>query len=57
MNHIEEYAIQKGYSLREIRTSKGIANRPVTQIPDNLKDKYNNIEEYFADVHDYINGL
>jgi hypothetical protein len=57
MNHIEEYAIQKGYSLHEIRTSKGIANRPVTQIPDNLKDKYNNIEEYFADVHDYINGL
>jgi hypothetical protein len=50
-NWIEEYGVAKGYSVRELR------QRKVTAIPDNLKDKYSSIDEYFDDIHNYINGL
>jgi len=50
-NWIEEYGVSKGYSVRELHQTK------VTAIPDNLKDKYNSIDEYFDDIHNYINGL
>ena len=50
-NWIEEYGVAKGYSVRELR------QRKVTTIPDNMKDKYKTFDEYFDDIHNYINGL
>ena len=50
-NWIEEYGVAKGYSVRELR------QRKVTTIPDNMKDKYSSNDEYFDDIHNYINGL
>ena len=50
-NWIEEYGVAKGYSVHELH------QRKVTAIPDNMKDKYNSIDEYFDDIHNYINGL
>ena len=51
MNIYEEYGVQKGYTLAELR-------RPVAkpEVPAHLRDVYPTYDEYRQAVHDFLNG-
>ncbi len=52
-NVYEEYLVQKGYSLSEIRKAAPIADK---RVPERFRDRYSTYEEYRAALHDFMNG-
>jgi hypothetical protein len=53
LNCYEEYLVQKGYSLSEIRQAAPVADK---RVPAHLRDRYDTYEEYTAAIHDFLNG-
>jgi hypothetical protein len=52
-NVYEEYLVQKGYSLSEIRQIPAPADK---RVPAHLRDRYSTYEEYRDAIHDFLNG-
>jgi hypothetical protein len=53
LNCYEEYLVQKGYSLMEIRKTPAVADK---RVPAHLRDRYSTYEEYREAIHDFLNG-
>lgn len=53
MNVYEEYLVQKGYSLSEIRQVAPVADK---RVPAHLRDRYASYEEYREAIADFLNG-
>tara|TARA_Y100000593_G_scaffold82647_1_gene155401 strand:- start:87 stop:245 length:159 start_codon:yes stop_codon:yes gene_type:complete len=50
LNYLEKYGVQKGYSLRELRSTK---------CKESIKDypsRFTSYEEYCDALHEYLNG-
>ncbi len=52
-NVYEEYLVQKGYSLSEIRQAPKVVDK---RVPERFRDRYSTYEEYRAALHDFMNG-
>jgi hypothetical protein len=53
MNVYEEYLVQKGYSLSEIRQAPKVADK---RVPARFRDRYSTYEEYQEAIADFLNG-
>jgi hypothetical protein len=53
MNIYENYFLQKGYSLYEVRQMTAV---PDQRVPERLRDRYATYEEYRAAIHDFLNA-
>ena len=50
MNVYEQYVIEKGYTLQEVR-------KPIRpEVPAHLRDIYPTYEAYREAIHDFLNG-
>jgi hypothetical protein len=52
-NVYEEYLVQKGYSLSEIRQAPKVVDK---RVPAGMRDRYSTYEEYREAIHDFLNG-
>jgi hypothetical protein len=51
MNVYEEYVVQKGYTLQEVR-------KPIRpEVPKEFQHIYATYEEYRQALHDFLNGI
>ena len=58
LNYLEKYAVQKGYSPREIYQTKS-NSETLAEIIDRRRDypsRFSSYEEYLDALHDYLNG-
>ena len=58
LNYLEKYAVQKGYSAREIYKTKS-NSETLAEIIDRRRDfpsRFSSYEEYIDALHDYLNG-
>lgn len=53
LNCYEEYMVQKGYTLAEIRQAPLVADK---RVPANLRDHYDTYEQYQEAIYDFLNG-
>lgn len=53
LNCYEEYLVQKGYTLAEIRQAPSVADK---RVPANLRDRYDTYEQYQEAIYDFLNG-
>jgi len=53
LNCYEEYLVQKGYTLAEIRRAPAVADK---RVPANLRDRYDTYEQYQEAIYDFLNG-
>ena len=51
LNYLEEYGVAKGYSVRELHSTK------VNKSNKDYPDRYDTYEEYLEALHDYLNGM
>lgn len=52
-NVYEEYLVQKGYSLSEIRQAPKVVDK---RVPECFRDRYSTYEEYREAIADFLNG-
>jgi hypothetical protein len=52
-NVYEQYLLQKGYSLSEIRQAPKVVDK---RVPASMRDRYSTYEEYREAIHDFLNG-
>ncbi len=52
-NVYEEYLVQKGYSLSEIRKAPAVSDK---RVPERFRDRYATYEEYQEAIADFLNG-
>jgi hypothetical protein len=52
-NVYEEYLVQKGYTLSEIRKVAPVADK---RVPERFRDRYSTYEEYREAIADFLNG-
>ena len=52
-NVYEEYLVQKGYSLSEIRQAPAVADK---RVPARFRDRYDTYEQYQEAIADFLNG-
>jgi hypothetical protein len=52
-NVYEEYLVQKGYTLAEIRKTPAVADK---RVPAHLRDRYDTYEQYQEAIADFLNG-
>jgi hypothetical protein len=52
-NVYEEYLVQKGYTLAEIRQAPKVVDK---RVPARFRDRYDTYEEYQEAVADFLNG-
>ena len=58
LNYLEQYAVQKGYTLREIHSTKS-NSESLDSIIDRKRDypsRFTSYEEYLEALHEYLNG-
>ena len=58
LNYLEQYAVQKGYSPREIYQTKS-NSESLDSIIDRKRDypsRFTSYEEYLDALHEYLNG-
>ena len=53
LNVYEQYLVQKGYTLAEIRQVAPVADK---RVPAHLRDRYSTYEEYQEAIADFLNG-
>jgi hypothetical protein len=53
MNVYEQYLVQKGYSLSEIRQAPKVVDK---RVPARFRDRYSTYEEYREAIADFLNG-
>ena len=53
LNCYEQYLVQKGYSLMEIRQPAKVVDK---RVPERLRDRYDTYEQYQEAIHDFLNG-
>ena len=59
LNYLEKYAVQKGYSPREIYQTKS-NSESLDSIIDRKRDypsRFTSYEEYLDALHEYLNGM
>ena len=58
LNYLEQYAVQKGYSPREIYQTKSNSEHlsEVIERQQSYPDRFTSYEEYLDALHDYLNG-
>ncbi len=59
LNYLEQYAVQKGYSPREIYQTKSNSEH-LSEIIDRKRDypsRFTSYEEYLDALHDYLNSI
>ena len=52
-NVYEEYLVQKGYSLSEIRQAPAVVDK---RVPASMRDRYSTYEQYQESIADFLNG-
>jgi hypothetical protein len=52
-NVYEEYLVQKGYSLSEIRQAPAVVDK---RVPARFRDRYDTYEQYQEAIADFLNG-
>jgi hypothetical protein len=52
-NVYEEYLVQKGYTLAEIRQAPTVSDK---RVPARFRDRYATYEEYREAMADFLNG-
>ena len=52
-NVYEEYLVQKGYSLSEIRQAPTVVDK---RVPASMSDRYSTYEQYQEAIADFLNG-
>jgi hypothetical protein len=53
LNVYEQYLVQKGYTLAEIRQTSPVVDK---RVPAHLRDRYDTYEEYQEAIADFLNG-
>ncbi len=53
LNVYEQYLVQKGYTLAEIRQAPKVADK---RVPAHLRGRYDTYEEYQEAIADFLNG-
>ncbi len=53
LNVYEQYLVQKGYTLAEIRQAPKVVDK---RVPARFRDRYDTYEEYREAIADFLNG-